>query len=108
MQQMRNVAPVAQVYLLPCVGDGSPLVGRVLQFHDTYRKAIDIEQHIGSSLMGLSVVGVFHCELVHHSEIVAVRIRKVYQMHGAWFTSASGDANTVHHPAIYLVKCGKV
>ena len=108
MQQMRNVAPVANVDLLPGVMDRGVIVRRILQLDHAQRHAVHIQQNVRAAGFCLSVVGVLNCELVDGAEEIVFRLFKVDQRHHAGRSALWRELNSVDHPAIDLVQRCKI
>ena len=108
MKQMRYVAPITDIYLLPSVINCCSGISRIFQLNHTQRQSVDIKQNIRSSVFDLSIVVIFHCKLIDRSENVVFRILEVNQRNHFGDTVLRSKLNTVHHPSVNLMQCCKI
>ena len=104
MQKLRNVAPVADINLLPGIIDSCSCITGVFKLKDTQRHAIDKEQDIRSACFALAVVDVFYAVLIYDTEDVFFRMLKINQLYYFWRAVMRRKQNAVNHPVIYVVQ----
>ena len=108
MQQMRDIAPIADIDLLPGIIDGSVGICRILQLNYAQRHAVDKQNDIRTAVFLLTVVDVFHGELIDYPEKVILRVFKIDQLDHLRQTRLRRKLNAIYHPAIDFVQHGKV
>ena len=108
VQQTGNVAPIADVNLLPGILDGCIGVGGILQLYHADGHTVHIEQHIGPTVLGYSIIDIVNGKLVDNAEDVFLGILKVYQVDGCRLTVFVYGRQAIHHPFIYLMQGGKI
>src|SRR5574344_498464 len=108
MQKMRNVTPVADRYLLPCIVYSCVFVSRIFKFHDAQRQTVHIQQQIRPAAFCLPVVHIVNRELVHHTEYIPGGISKIYKVDCICQTVLWCKLDAVHPPAVYFMERGKV
>ena len=108
MQQMRNIAPIADIDLFPCIVNRRVFIRRVLQLDDAQRHSVDKKKNIRAAGLRLPVVGVFHGELINRAEDIFLRILKLNQIDHSGKSRLRGELNSVHHPVVHLMQCGKI
>ena len=108
MQKMRNISPIANVDLLPCVINCGTCICRIFQLDHTQRHSVDKEKNIWPAVFCLPVVRILHGELIDCTENVIFRMLKINQGYHSGQTILRCELDAVYHPTIHLVQCGKI
>ena len=98
-QQMRNIAPIAEVNLFPCTINRRIAICRVFQFNNTQGNSVDKQKDVRSTILRLPVIGIFnnvlhYCPLACISDGVKTRlgtVRTPYEHFYAWRRVNDGD-----------------
>ena len=80
MQQMRNIAPIAEVNLFPCTINRRIAICRVFQFNNTQGNSVDKQKDVRSTILRLPVIGILNNELIDRTEYIFLRIFKINQI----------------------------
>ena len=108
MQQVRDVAPIADIDLLPGVVNRGMRIRGILQLDDAQGHAVDKQKHIRAAVFHHAVVHVLDLELVDHAEHIGLRMVEVNQRHHTRDAILRSELDAVDHPAIQLMQRGEI
>ena len=105
---MRNISPVANVDLFPCIIDRRIGVCRIFQLNDAQGHAVYEQKNIRTACFLHTVIGILNNKLIDCTKDVAFRMLKVDKSNHARAPVLRGKLNTIYHPTVYSVKCRKL